>query len=255
MYRATILANRTQLAMAIRHYKPFQFKEFSISQEHAAMKIGTDSILIGAWTPIKSNSRVLDIGTGTGLLSIMLAQKVNGNFIIDAIEIDKNAIKDAEKNFAKCPWSKSINLQHISLQDYNTDILYDVVISNPPFYQGEDSPDLSKNKARNIHATLNFKTLLEKSSKLLKEEGYLYLIIPMDASKTIETEANIYGLHVSRKINVRPTPTKDYIRVMIEFQKTKTTINTQVAELCIQTIDRNYSDTFKTLTHNYYLNS
>lgn len=253
MNRATILANRTQLAMAIKDYKPFQFKEFSISQQYSAMKVGTDSILLGAWASVYENSRILDIGTGTGLLSIMLAQKVKGNCTIDAIEIDSNAVKEAKYNVLQCPWKYAINVYHTSLQDYYSDNLYDAIISNPPFYQGMVSSDNRRNKARNTSSSLGFKTLLNKASELLSNNGTLYLIIPYESLKTIKNEAIKYDLKIEQKLLIRPVPDKQFNRILIKFKKTKSQITPIENELCIQKVGESYSNEFITLTKSFYL--
>ena len=116
-----------------KDYKDFKFKQFSIQHKNAAMKIGTDGILLGAWANVNNASNVLDVGTGTGIIAIMQAQK-NNSLNIDAIEIDASACIDAKHNINRCPWSENIKLHHLSLADFQSKKLYDCIISNPPFF-------------------------------------------------------------------------------------------------------------------------
>ena len=240
--------------MVKKHYKPFQFKQFSISQEHAAMKVGTDSIMLGSWATVKKTDKVLDIGTGTGLLSIMLSQKVDGKCAIDAIEIDQEAIIDAKLNLRNSPWPTSIKIQKISLQEYQPANLYDLIICNPPFYMGKQSSDSARNKARNAADSLDLITLLQKSSALLRENGKLCIVIPSEIAENSKHEAKKFNLQVSKIVNVRSKPIKPVNRTLLEFKKTSKAIESIKNELCIEMENGSYSTEFKDLTRDFYLN-
>lgn len=238
----------------MKQYSPFRFKQFSIEHDRAAMKIGTDSILLGAWTKIYNHEYILDIGTGTGLLSIMLAQKVHGKCRIDAIEIDKDALHDAALNINNCPWRDSIELHAIDFMEYDNNVKYDLIISNPPFYEGLLSPNISRNKARNARESLNFEMFLKKSSNLLKWDGRLSMILPFEISKKIISEAKKNNLFPIVQVNIRPRSDKKYNRTLLEFRKTKSNIEMTNDELCIVQANSNtYSSEFRKLTIDFYL--
>lgn len=237
----------------MRDYKPFRFKQFSIRQNHAAMKVGTDGILLGAWTNIKTNDGILDIGTGTGLLSIMLAQKVHGNCRIDALEIDDNAIIDAQYNIDNSPWSNSIQLIHNDFYRFQSKVLYDVIISNPPFYEGNASSNHSRASARSSGNTLDLNDLIIKSAKLLKPNGRLFLIIPYEIKDRLIQMGTQNQLKVSSILAIRPTPTKTTNRAILEFSKHVSNPNPTEYELIVQDENGVYSEAFKKVTNSYYL--
>ncbi len=238
----------------MKHYKPFQFKQFAITQNNAAMKVGTDSVLLGAWAIINQNERVLDIGTGTGLLSLMLAQKVDGNCIIDAVEMDEEAILDAEANFENCKWKESITLYTIDFNNYSTQNSYDVIISNPPFFEGLAPNITSRSIARNASDKLSYKNLLERASNLLRKEGRFYLIIPKEYyEKVIKIGLNT-NLKLNRQLNIKPKNNKPINRVLIELVKNlDTAIPTKKHELVVRNSNNKYTPEHIAFTKEFYL--
>ncbi|MCF6352201.1 MAG: methyltransferase [Cyclobacteriaceae bacterium] len=238
----------------MKQYKPFQFKQFSVVQNNAAMKVGTDSVLLGAWAIINPKERILDIGTGTGILSLMLAQKVNGDCQIDAIEIDAEAIKDACLNFKNSPWFNSLNLIQ---QDFNlleSDDLYDVIISNPPFFEGLASSNKSRSIARNASHKLSYKNLLTGVSKLLTEEGRFYLIIPQEYFEKVIFIGKVNGLHLFKQLNIMPKPEKPINRVLIGLIKTNNPVKTgKSGKLIVRSENNLYTNEHRLLTGAYYL--
>ncbi len=238
----------------MKHYKPFQFKQFLVAQNNAAMKVGTDSVLLGAWAKINPKEHVLDIGTGTGILSLMLAQKVNGDCKIDAIEIDKSAIIDAQLNFKNSPWGSSLKLIQKDFNLFESDGLYDIIISNPPFFEGLAPAHKSRSVARNASDKLSYANLINRASKLLKPTGRIYLIIPQENYNKVSGIANENNLKISKQLNIKPTVEKPVNRVLIELVKTSTLTKTVcIKELIVRSKDNLYTKEHLLLTKEYYL--
>ena len=157
--------------------KPFRFKQFEIFQDKTAMKVGTDGVLLGAWSNLETGDNILDIGAGTGLISLMLAQRFP-NSRVDAIEIDYDAFLQAKENFEHSIFSERLKIKNTSLQVYSSDKKYDLIVSNPPFFTVNNSVDFDARKQARQQETLTFAELIEKSAKLLHKEGVASFIIP-----------------------------------------------------------------------------
>ena len=233
-----------------RIYKPFEFKKFKIHQNNAAMKIGTDSILLGAWADLSDKKKGIDIGSGTGIISIMLCQR-NEILEIDSIEVSEKAVLDAKKNIKNCKWNERINLIHKDLRLFSTENKYDLIISNPPYFQKSLKPkDLDRLKARH-EVSLNYKDVLNFSEKHLLKNGTINLILPIDQKQEVTEYAEKFGLYVSKECIVFPKPNKNPHRLLIELSKTKKTFESQ--SLTIENDGRhNYTDNYKKLTREFY---
>ena len=168
----------------------FHFKSFSIKQDQSAMKVGTDGVLLGAWVNPKSYPhQILDVGTGTGLVAIMLAQRFSSS-LIHAIDIDPASAKEALFNTQTSPWAKRLNITHCALQDYNPSNKYDLIVSNPPYFR---NTTLSNNKSRALarnNQTFSLEYLIERSYDLLHENGELAFIVPSNEFETIQSLAS-----------------------------------------------------------------
>ena len=216
------------------------------------MKVGTDGVLLGAWADVSGVERILDIGSGSGLIALMLAQRSEAK--IDAIEIDENAFLQNEENFAQSKWKESLNVQHISLADFTKKEnygRYDLIVCNPPFFQNAlKSPMEDRTLARHSVA-LTLKQLLDCSEKLLNNSGNLCLILPLE--KLDEVKHEIAGKMTNKKqMLVFPKPGKAAKRVLLQLQKGK--CETEFAELTIETGSRHeYSSQFKELLKDFYL--
>lgn len=234
--------------------KPFVFKKFQILQNRSAMKVGTDAVLLGAWVDCLEAQKILDVGTGTGLIAIMLAQR-SINSQIAAIEIDKKAFEDASENVKNCVWSKQIFLQNISLQDFTllSSEKYDLMVSNPPFFKNSK---VSKNQQRTIarhQKTLNSEDLIFAAKKVLNYQGRLAVIIPTENFSDYTENATKAGFFLTKKVNIKPTPQKQVRRLLLEFSKQKKVC--QTTELVVEEFGRhNYSQAYRTLTADFYLN-
>jgi tRNA1Val (adenine37-N6)-methyltransferase len=195
----------------------FQFKQFKIQQDKTAMKVGTDGVLLGAWASAKACRRILDVGTGTGLIAIMMAQRSNAE--IDAVEPEENAFIQARENINNCPWRERIYLRNMRLQDFaeHHESLFDLIVTNPPWFSKSlSSPSQERTRARHT-VSLSYHDLLDGSNKMLNEEGILSLILPYGEKKVFIDMATNKGLFCKRITHVKPLPGRKPKRVLLEF--------------------------------------
>jgi tRNA1Val (adenine37-N6)-methyltransferase len=231
----------------------FEFKQFTIRQDKCAMKVGTDAVLLGAWTACKDVNSILDIGTGTGVIALMLAQKCEA--YVDAIEIDENAYSQAVENVNASKWSKRINVHHISLQEFAAvpRIKYDLIVSNPPYFiDSSKASDIERTKARHADM-LPFADLATCAKKLLSEKGRFCVILPLKEGELFRDIAETKGMYLSKLTRVRTTEDKKTEKrwlMQFEFKPSEFSENSIVIE---KDKRHEYSDEYKELTKDYYL--
>lgn len=227
----------------------FRFKQFTVYHDRCAMKVGTDGVLLGAWANVSQARHILDIGTGTGLIALMLAQRSDAR--ITAIDIDEDAVAQATDNAANSPWTSRIRVLQQDLCQYHTEQRYDAIVSNPPYFiDSLKGPDNQRNTARHTD-TLDARTLLNKASELLHSEGHLSLVIPSEQVIDIKRIGEEYGLYLTRHTAVITRPGLPPKRALLEFRKTPGTCTTD--ELVIE-LDRHvYSEDYIALTRDFYL--
>ena len=232
----------------------FNFKQFSVIQDLCSMKVGTDGVLLGAWSNIDEAKSILDIGTGTGLIALMLAQRTNAT--ITAVDVEENACEQAKMNFDASPWSDRLNIIHSKVQDFHSDNLFDLIVSNPPYFSGYYSSDnLLRDIARSADVLLSYEELILSSKKLLFDNGRLSLILPADQQEKIISIANQNGLALSRLTFVKTKNTKEAKRILLEFVNTSNEVIAIIDELIIQSDDngRVYTQEYINLTKDFYL--
>jgi len=248
----------------------FQCKEFIVHQQHTSMKVCTDACLFGAWVAkqpsLETAHSILDIGTGTGLLSLILAQVTNkNNTKITAVEIESQAAAEASSNFSISKWSKRLNLVNESIQNYAAKFIvtadtknnFDIIITNPPFYEGDlKSPDTNKNKA--AHSTeLSWTSLVENSSSLLKEEGHFFVLVPTLRAYTMQKLAEASHLYLMEEVLVYNDAKHLPFRSFLHFQKNRNTPDKGNSvlrnKIVIKNADNTYSTAFTELLKDYYL--
>lgn len=233
--------------------KPFKFKEFSVNQDSCAMKIGTDGVLLGAWTSLKNNPfSVLDIGSGTGVLSLMIAQRSHAENI-EALEIDADAYEQCSENFENSPWADRLFCYHASLLEFVEEIddKFDLIICNPPFYSEDYKTD---NKARDLarfNDAMPFEHLIYAAVNLLSETGILSIVIPYKEEAHFTDLASTASLSPQRILHVKGNPNAEIKRSLIEFSFNEQ--NVEFSELVIETARHQYTEDYINLTKDFYL--
>lgn len=232
----------------------FAFKQFIIKQDKCAMKVGTDAVLLGAWVFPNGSKQILDIGTGTGVVALMLAQKTEAH--IDAIDIDKNAFNQASENVSESKFSNQIFVIHSSLQDYSkiAGKKYNLIVTNPPYFeQSLKSSDEQRSFARHADV-LPFEELIEGVIKLLEIKGKFCVILPTLEAEKFRALAQKKGLFLSKLLRVKSKVNKDTDkRHLMQFEFTPTEFSEKT--IAIELDERHqYTDDYKQLTKDYYLN-
>lgn len=232
--------------------KGFTFKQFHIDHSRCAMKVGTDGTLLGAWATLPANARILDIGTGTGLIAIMAAQRTS-EAKITAIDIDEDCVLQAQENVAASPWPDRIEVIHSALQEFDASEKFDVIISNPPYFiDSQLSPDAARCTARHT-TTLPFNELVTGVRRLLADGGHFSLILPPAEMERFRSAARGV-MFVVRECHVWSTPTSGVRRIMAEFQAEPPTEFTAAEKIIIEEKGRHeYSEEYRTLTRDFYL--
>ena len=248
----------------------FQCKEFIVHQQHTSMKVCTDACLFGAWVAkqpsLETAHSIVDIGTGTGLLSLILAQVTHkNNTKITAVEIESQAATEASSNFNLSKWSERLMLVNASIQNYTANFTaaadenspFDIIITNPPFYEGDlKSPDTNKNKA--AHSTeLSWTSLVENSSSLLKEEGHFFVLVPSLRAYTMQKLAEANHMYLAEEVLVYNDAKHLPFRSFLHFQKNSNTQDKGNSvfrnNIVIKNADNTYSTAFTELLKDYYL--
>lgn len=230
----------------------FKFKQFTVYQDKCAMKVGTDGVLLGAWVGISGVNSILDIGTGTGLIALMLSQRCAHTLSIDAIDIDRNAVIQAKENVLSSGFS-DISCSCVSLADYTTSTKkkYDLIVSNPPYFiDSLPSPDKQRTLARHSES-LSVDDLFRLSASLLNVGGRFALIFPYQEKKILFSMAQKYGLFAVCITNVKPTVFSEYKRVLIEFSNIESFISEN--ELVVEEDRHVYTFEFKEMLKDFYL--
>ncbi|MDR1153622.1 MAG: methyltransferase [Bacteroidales bacterium] len=231
----------------------FRFKQFTVRQGGAAMKVGVDSVLLGAWVSANDPARILDVGAGTGLLALMMAQRYP-EAMIDAVEIDPEACRQALENIANSPWRDRIR---VICGDFRDDAghgrsRYDLIISNPPYFTASLKPSDAKRHAARHNDSLPHGRLLAESAKLLADAGVLAVTLPSAEALRFIDKAAACGLFVKRRLHVQSIPSKPAFRILVELSKTK--YPQEEETLCIERIDRlDFTSEYKDLTRAFYL--
>ncbi len=232
----------------------FNFKQFTVHQDKTAMKIGTDGVLLGAWVSIAKNPySILDIGTGTGIIALQLAQRSDAE-IIDALEIDADAFEQAVENFELSDWSDRLFCYHASLKEFCNEIeeKYDLIVSNPPFYTDNyESNDVARNKAR-FTSSLSFEELILSAAKLLSEDGEFSIIIPFKEEENFIAIAKKNKLFLNRICRVRGNIRTEIKRSLLTFSFCQIEIVT-TSELVIEKERHQYTEAYINLVKDFYL--
>ena len=247
----------------------FQFKKFKVVNERSAMKVNTDGVLLGAAMTIKAGDRrLLDIGTGTGTIALMAAQRVEGipgragndamiagnEVVIDAIDVDEPSAREAGMNFKSSTWPDWLYAHNLSLQDFarQSDCIYDLIFSNPPYFEDSlTAPDGRKSTARHTSEGLSYRDIFEFAKDRLSEEGRVSLVLPADQETALTRYARMCGFHLFRIMRVRTVPRKAPSRIVAEFSRSRCA-DPEDFILTIQN-EGKYTQEYLSLTHEFYL--
>jgi tRNA1Val (adenine37-N6)-methyltransferase len=230
--------------------KPFRFKQFDVYHNRSAMKVGTDAVLLAAWANVVDAKHILDVGSGTGLIAIMCAQR-NQTAIIDAIEIDEGAAQDARENFDRCPWVERLKLHEGDYLKIVSEKKFDLIISNPPYFsQSLRAATPSRNAARHDDS-LPMDAFLKQTKRLMESNGLLALVLPIGAFERWTEASAVIGLQVTRVCHVFTSADKQATRVLLELQAGYAS-EPQVESLLIQDRTGEKSEIYKELTRAFY---
>lgn len=262
----------------------FRFKQFTVWHDRCAMKVGTDGVLLGAWSPLPKagvqkfrssevtteqaqsaaehlnssiavseyhyKAKVLDVGTGSGLIALMLAQRIERTQIT-AIDIDSGAVEQAKYNFSQSPWSDRLRCQQTALQDLKGEAIFDLIVSNPPYFQDSlKNPDSQRAMARHTDS-LSYNELLTHSARLLTDKGILALVLPIEAEQQIIALAKTHRLYPTHITHVYPKPGKAAKRLLIALSPI--TSNISYCTLTLESENAPRSEEYKELTKEFYL--
>lgn len=231
--------------------RPFHFKHFSLFHHRSTMKVGTDAVLLGRWVEVNPADYVLDIGTGCGIMPLMLAQKGAGK--IDAVDLDENSVEEAKINFSASQWSEKLSACQSDIRNYVTDAKYDLIISNPPFFiNSYKSETERKNMARHTDDSLSFAELCAAASRLLKDDGRFAVVLPVTESAEFLKDAEKFGFYQSKRMGIIPVEGKEPNRVNLELKKmpSETILTTSFV---IRGADGKFTAQYDDFLKDYYL--
>lgn len=243
----------TEVEKTAKNYEPFQFKQFAIAQNDCAMKVGTDGVLLGAWCDVSSATKALDIGTGSGVIAVMLGQRCEA--AIHAVEIEDAAFLQAKSNFEKADWSDRLTAKKAAIQDFAklSRDEYDLIVSNPPFFSGGTfSHNQDRNNVRHT-VKLGHGDLLIAARRLLAKDGKFCVILPLIEGLRFQEVAKTYALYCTKITEVKSRPDGSVERLLMQFEKTATE-NIEKDDLAIyKAKGKAHSADYIALTKDFYL--
>ena len=240
----------------------FRFKKFEVVNERSAMKVNTDGVLLGAsMTILPSDRTMLDVGTGTGTIALMAAQRLSSVILnevknprIDAIDIDEASASEASANFINSPWNSILKAHHLPLEEFaaSTETVYDLIFSNPPYFEDSlTAPDERKSTARHTSDGLSYRDIFEFAKDRLSENGRVSLVLPADQEAALTRYARMCGLYLFRILRVRTVPRKAPSRIIAEFSRTRCAELSE--ELLTIQDEGKYTQEYLSLTGDFYL--
>ena len=227
--------------------KPFRFQQFSIQQSKDVFRVGTDGVLLGAMCNVKNAKKILEIGTGTGLISLMLAQR-NVSAKILAIDINENAVKLASENFRNSIFNENLKVELKDFKNFETNENFDLVVCNPPFFEENAS---AKDVLARQQVELNFRNLVEKSTEIITKKGILSIILPSEAATDVKSLAAEFNLYLVREINIYGIEGGNLKRNILEFSLAQKPL--EISDFVIEKKPREYSDQYLNLTKNFHV--
>lgn len=233
----------------------FSFKQFFVAHDKCAMKVTTDSIILGAWIPLSQHAiSIIDIGAGSGLLSLMLAQRCHGQCKIDAIEIDKQASDQAKQNSLSSHWANNITVFNQDINEFyqnDTGGCYDLIISNPPYFNEGPVCRTSQRQLARYTTTLDQQSLLTIAEQLISAKGRFCLALPYNIALEFKITAKSRGWHIGHTLSVRDSGNKSDYLMLLELSRYK--LEQRQEHLVLRNSQRQYTDEFRQLTKPFYL--
>lgn len=230
----------------------FQFKKFKISQQKAPFKVGTDAVLLGSWADVKHDKLLLDIGTGTGVIALMLAQR-SPNALIHALELNSEAFQEAAQNITNSIFANRVKALYADFNHFQSNLKYNHLVCNPPYFKGSlQNPNSSLSAARHQDSGLTFLQLIKSARKNTDEKGKFSVVIPTLAGDEFIGLALNEGFYLSRKCDVKPNPDKESKRLLLEFKLENSSVFEQ-SSLVIEIERHKYAPKFQDLTNDFYL--
>ena len=227
--------------------KPFRFQQFSIQQSKDVFRVGTDGVLLGAMCTVVNAKKILEIGTGTGLISLMLAQR-NVSAKISAIDINENAVKLASENFRNSIFNENLKVELKDFKNFETNENFDLVVCNPPFFEKNAS---AKDVLARQQVELNFRNLVQKSTEIITKKGILSIILPSEAATDVKSLAEEFNLYLVREINIYGIEGGNLKRNILEFSLAQKPL--EISDFVIEKSPRKYSDQYLNLTKNFHV--
>ena len=227
--------------------KPFRFQQFSIQQSKDVFRVGTDGVLLGAMCTVVNAKKILEIGTGTGLISLMLAQR-NVSAKISAIDINENAVKLASENFRNSIFNENLKVELKDFKNFETNENFDLVVCNPPFFEKNAS---AKDVLARQQVELNFRNLVEKSTEIITKKGILSIILPSEAATDVKSLAEEFNLYLVREINIYGIEGGNLKRNILEFSLAQKPL--EISDFVIEKSPREYSDQYLELTKDFHV--
>lgn len=234
--------------------KPFRFKLFSIAQDRCAMKVGTDGVLLGAWADVANAKMILDIGTGTGVIAIMMAQR-NANAIVHGVEVEESAAQQAQENMEASPFSERLNAFALDIQTYAkiTDRKYDLIVSNPPFFTG-GTLSATQDKMNVRHTVkLPHSDLLHAVKQLLSPNGKFCVILPLIEGLRFKELAERVGLYCTKIIEVRPRAEKAVERLLLQFENHPHQLHQATLIIQVNEGRHEFTEAYTALVKDFYI--
>jgi tRNA1Val (adenine37-N6)-methyltransferase len=229
----------------------FRFKQFTIAHDRTPHKVGTDGVLLGAWAAVQDTNEILEIGTGSGVIALILAQRTSTKTHIDAVELDRNSAEQASDNVAASPWPTKVSVHHSSIQFFQSPKKYDLVISNPPFFVNSTrSPENERTNARHT-GELTFDELIDVALKFLNGDGRLAIILPTTEATLFIEKAAEKNLYCQKKCEVQSRNHKPIERILLEFGLKPAQI--LAGNLVIHGLRDEWSEEYVNLTKDFYL--
>lgn len=229
----------------------FHFKQFSLQHDQCSMKVGTDAVLLACWAKVVNVARVLDIGTGSGVIALILAQRSLPDTKIDGVEIEEQDAKQAAENFLQSPWSERLRIHHLPIQDYIPEVRYDMILTNPPYFINSQQPPDKRRTATRHTVSLDYKTLLSAVNRLLYPEGAFNIILPCTEGIQFLEMAIENKLFCSRKYSFRTRREKPVERWLLEFSYRKKEM--EVGEILLYETGLKWSENYIALTRDFYI--